>query len=125
MDQPDNPWLIGLGIALVAIFLVLNWWRNARLKRMAYSGIVVDKKTKDTEYVDDDNFNDSTSTTYFVTLQLDDGKRLKVKLPREIWSKLAVGSRVVKDLGEVYLKPVTTTPQPAEIADPGHAGAMR
>jgi uncharacterized membrane protein YqiK len=46
MDQPDNPWLIGLGIALVAIFLVLNWWRNARLKRMAYSGIVVDKKTK-------------------------------------------------------------------------------
>ncbi|MBS0276300.1 MAG: hypothetical protein JSR81_01655 [Proteobacteria bacterium] len=124
MDQPDNPWLIGLGIALVVIFLALNWQRNARLKKMAYSGVVVDKKTKVTEDVDDDDYK-STSTTYFVILQLDDGKRLRVELPRKIWIKLAVGSRVVKDLGEVYLKPVATTPQPAAIADPGHAGAIR
>lgn len=74
---------------------VVAWVVMAKLKADAYRGVVADKGSQEVS-----GANDSTATSYFLTVALEDGNHKRVRVGKKIWEQFAIGDSIVKEAGK-------------------------
>jgi len=91
-----------LPAVVIVLFIKFLAKRGKQRRDSSWKGKLVDKDH--TEYEDDDS--STTRDLYTLYFETDEGQKIKLNVPYEIYNKFKVGDKVEKETGQLHPKKV-------------------